>query len=195
MKLRFLISGLALFACASVASAQDVVTEDLSAIVEETDYEVDFTEEAQPLQLYALAQNADDNELLRLYYSKNYKTPQALMDKAKKMRLIGWIGGGAFVAGGVIAFIMLNLEDGYNDETTWPVGGICVGTGVIWALSFNLYANSLQKKARQLSMYSAPIIEGDIMNVGANKLTAGVSVMGNQYTHTRGLGMSLKLNF
>ena len=192
MKLKFFVLGLALFACASVASAQETITEDLAVIVEETNDEVDFTEEAQPLQLYALAQNADDSDLLNLYYKSNSKTPEQLKAKAKKMRLIGWIGGGVLVVGGIVYSVSRTAggeEDGLPILVGFGAGGVA------WAVGFNLYANSLQKKARQLTMYSAPIIEGDIMNMGSSKLTAGVSVMGNQYTHTRGFGMSFKLNF
>ncbi|MDE6304198.1 MAG: hypothetical protein K2M01_05165, partial [Paramuribaculum sp.] len=168
--------------------------------------EVDITEEAQPLQLYALAQNADDNELLNMYYKRNAKTPEQLRAKAKKMRLIGWIGGGVLAVGGIITGIVLHYRTEWdlekhekvranvNWETWVPIGGGVV-TGAAIAIGCNLYANSLQKKALELSTYSSPLIEGDIMNFGKNKLTAGVSVMGNQYTHTSGLGMSFKLNF
>ena len=215
MKLKVFILGLALFACASAASAQEAMTEDLSVIVEETNDEVDITEEAQPLQLYALAQNVDDNELLNLYYKTNLKTPQqALMDKAQKVRKNGWIIGGTCAAAGIIIGLVLRetskhyssswVSEGqsyhsddiiYDDLATWlPMGGgVAIGAAV--AIGCNLYANSLQKKASAIATYSAPIIEGDIMNMGGSKLTAGVSVMSNQYTHTKGLGMSFKLNF
>lgn len=196
MKVRFLILSMALFACASVTSAQDVVTEELSDIVEEANYEVDFTEEVQPLRLYAFAQNFDDNELINLYYKSNAKTPEQLLAKAKRVRKKGWTIGGVVVGGCTIAGIAMGVGLGSNTKE-WILSG--VGVGLVGAatvvIGCNLYANSLQKKAYAMITYSAPIIEGDITNIGSNKLMAGVSVMGNQYTHTRGLGMSLKLNF
>lgn len=192
--------GLALSVSAVVASAQDVMTEDIniSAVVEILTEmsESESTDQVEAAQLYALAQNVDDNELLRLYNRRALSANEQLLAKANKVRKNGWIIGGICAAGGIIGGIVVKCVVDPSDQSgVWipPVGGVVVGAAV--AIGCNVYANSLQKRAWEMQTYSAPIMESDVMNFGKNKLTAGVSMMGNQYTHTRGLGMSFKLNF
>ncbi len=194
--------GLALSVGAAFASAQEPATEEINVSeVEEVNAEVsESTDQVAPAQLYALAQNIDDSELLRLYNRRFLSSSEQLIAKAKKVRKIGWIVGGICTAGGIIGGIMIyqhtnDWDWGYDKNGTW----LCIGGGIVAgaavAIGCNLYANSLQKRAWEMQTFTAPIIESEVMNIGANKLTAGVSVMGNQYTHTRGLGMSFKLNF
>ncbi len=218
--LRLISVCLSLTISIALASAQEVSSEEVTDIEASSEVttevnETELTSESQPAQLYALAQNVDDSELLRMYNSSKIQTPDQLLAKAKKVRKNGWIIGGICAAGGIIAGII--VHETTKDYHSWsmvngvstPSGeygdpdnlttGLCIGGGIIAgaavAVGCNVYANSLQKRAYSMQTYTTPIIENDIMNFGANKLTAGVSVMGNQYTHTRGLGMSVKLSF
>ncbi|MDE6152907.1 MAG: hypothetical protein K2G21_02020 [Muribaculaceae bacterium] len=135
-----------------------------------------------------------DSELLRMSLD-----PNNLYNKANKYRRIGWIGGGAFLAAGAIAGVILwgiyswdscDISDGL----LMPLG-IGAAAGAIWTLGFNLKANSVMKKARELEMYSANFIENEVVKLGSNSLMAGVGIMGNQATRTQGVGLSFKFNF
>ncbi len=182
--------GLVLIIGAAIASAQEAATEDvnISEAVESPAEMSESTDQVAPAQLFALAQNVDDNELLRMYKKA---TPEQIKAKAKKVRITGSVIGGIFVVAGIVMVCQWS-----NDDACWTyISGGVIAAGAAVAVGCNLYANSLQKKAYSMQTYTAPIMEGEIMNIGSNKLTAGVSVMGNQYTHTRGLGMSVKLNF
>ncbi len=148
---------------------------------------------AESIPAYKQSGTMTDSELLRLNHNINY-SPKKLYSKAKTMRIVGWVGGGVLLAAGVIVCYTVG-EIAYYDVERYPTLFGSAGGAAIWILGFNLYANSLKKQARELEMYSANIIENDILNFGGNKLTAGVNMMGNRMTHTHGLGLSLKFNF
>ncbi len=151
---------------------------------------------AESIPAYKQSGTISDTELFRMSSIPINSTPKALYAKAKKYRIIGWTVGSALILAGVIVPNAIHFwnDDAYEPAYYVPmIGGIIGGTAV--CIGFNLYANSLKKQARELEMYSANIIENDILNFGGNKLTAGVNMMGNRMTHTHGLGLSLKFNF
>ena len=131
-----------------------------------------------------------DAELLNIYQNGQY--PESIRKKAKTYKLVGWIGG-ATIFGVLVPFGIALLSDAYVE------GGITIGMGLIgsaaWTLGFNLKANSLMKRARQMQSYSATLIENEIMKFGNNSLTAGINVMGNRIPNSHSLGLSLDLNF
>lgn len=124
-----------------------------------------------------------DSELLILM---NEESPDYLK-KAKRCRLIGWIG--APVMGALLFYGSGMLLDDFNI-------GVCIGAGAaaLWALGWNLRANYLKRQYNS-DLYSINIISRDILTMGSNKLTAGLNVMGNRLTHEHTYGLSLALNF
>lgn len=146
------------------------------------------------------SKHVSDAELLRIAsgWEKSY---EELLEQAKRCRQIGWIGGGTIFAVGTIGTtIIFGIMWGFNDSDICsfilPVAGCCsLGLAAAWTLGFNLKANSLMKRARQMQSYSATLIENEIMKFGNNSLTAGINVMGNRITNSHSLGLSLGLNF
>lgn len=134
-----------------------------------------------------------DAQLLRIMTIPSQS--EQLRKKAKKYRLTGWIGGGIFVAAGAtVGTILIVCEYG----TGGAIGaiGAGVGVGTLWALGFNLKANSLVRQAKEMEAYSLNLYECEPIKIGDNSsMTAGVGMIGNQRFENSGLGINLKFNF
>lgn len=142
-----------------------------------------------------------DAQLLRMAGSYTPETPEEkmLIKKAKRYRLIGWIGGSIFLAtGSILGIISYNEWYSINGSYDLPIL-MAVGSGVIigtaWCLGFNRKANSLMREAREIQSYSATIIENEILHFGDKSVTAGINLMVNRMVNTHGLGLSIGLNF
>ena len=148
------------------------------------------------LDRWASSTSISDAQLLKM--ANLYTSDEMLIKKAKKYRMIGWIGGGICLAAGIIVGIGLYLDDYYiEDQLDLPliVGGGCAGVGAAWSLGFNLKANSLMKQAREIQSYTSTIIEKEFFKFGDNSLSAGINLMGNRMVNSHSLGLSLGLNF
>lgn len=134
-----------------------------------------------------------DRDLLRMA-----ETDNILLKKAKRCRLIGWIGAGV-IFGGVMVLSQVfpkgNCEYASDASNLLMFGGIGLGAAGVWALGWNLAAHHYMKQYRALEYSTANIIQQDILQFGANKLTAGVNVMGSRLTHNQSYGLSLALSF
>ena len=140
--------------------------------------------------------NVSDIDLIRMY--KSLTPSDELRVKAKKKRLIGWIGGGVLLAAGISVGIGLYVCDYYitsDGDLPLIIIGSSAIAGAAWCTLFNLKANSLIRQAKEIEMYSSSIIENEVLRFGNNSLMAGASIMGNRLTHTQSLGLSVKLNF
>lgn len=150
-------------------------------------------------QTQDFAQSSAMNDSQLIYLSMTYKgfNAEQLRKKAKTYRIVGWAGGAVFLVAG-IAIAEFAWEDnhhGNSEAERWCCRGVGIALGAAWCLGFNLKANSLMKKAKEIEMMSANIIENKIFSIGDKPLIAGINVMNNQMTRTHGVGLSLKLNF
>ncbi len=134
-----------------------------------------------------------DRDLLRMA-----ETDNILLKKAKRCRLIGWIGAGV-IFGGVMALSQAcPIDDVYSPSDAGNLAqyaAIAVGAAGLWALGWNLKAHFLMKQYRELEYASANIIQQDLIQFGSNKLTASVNVMGSRLTHNQSYGIGLALSF
>ena len=130
-----------------------------------------------------LLKMADTGDPINIKYRK----------KAKTLRIIAWTGGGLLLTGSIVALKMMS-DSGIDKELPVAISG-CVLVTAGWCVGFNMWSNSLMKRANEIDMYSASIIENEIFRHKDKSLMAGVNVMGNQMTRTQGIGLSLKLNF
>lgn len=130
-----------------------------------------------------------DRDLLRMA-----ETDNILLKKAKRCRLIGWIGCAVWIAGGITASQLLITDDSNHSKYMLAAIGGSIAVGGLWTLGWNLRANYLMKKYNNL-FYSANIIQQDIIQFGSNKLTASVNVMGSRLTHNQSYGLGLALSF
>lgn len=142
--------------------------------------------------------NVSDAELLQMVNNKS--TAEKLIDKAKKKKMIGWIGGGVLFSWSLIIGIIINHDNQFQSDGGDPYAlaeGVGMGLvcGGAWWLGFNLKAKSLMKQAREMELYSATLIKNEIFNFGDKSLTAGVDLIGNRMTHSHTIGLSLGFNF
>lgn len=110
--------------------------------------------------------------------------------------MVGWIGGGAMIATGIIAPIIWNATDEYFNET------LCMGvvvaplvvSGAAWCIGWNVAAHNLMKKARLAEMYSMAVIQTEEFKIGKSSIVGSLNVMGDTFTKTNTLGIGLTLN-
>lgn len=142
-------------------------------------------------QVTAITSNdVSDAQLLEM--SKGY----TVLEKAKKYRKIGWLGGGLFLLSAGVVTGKILIENNSHDMGKWCgiIGAGGAVAGAAWCLGFNLKANSLIKEA-EMQAYSATIIENEILHFRDKSVTAGINLMGNRMVNTQGLGLSISLNF
>lgn len=99
-----------------------------------------------------------DRDLLRMA-----ETDNILLKKAKRCRLIGWIGAGV-IFGGVMALSQacpFDVEYTSDAGNLVPYAAIAVGSAGLWALGWNLRANYYMKQYHELEYSSANIIQQD----------------------------------
>lgn len=158
-------------------------------------YNEETMRHARSLSPSSGASGLNDFQLLRM--NQHDITPEKLYKAAKKKRAIGWIGGGVILCVGTIVAYSVS-DDGYGGlqmENFAPtIGGAAVGAA-IWCVGFNLKANSLVKKAREMEMYTSPIIENEVFHAGGKSFVAGISTIGSYRFNNQALGLSLKYNF
>lgn len=134
--------------------------------------------------------SASDVELLRIASLTPY---HEIMNKAKKYRKIGLYGGCGLLIVGVGLGITCACCENYEGFAIGLVSGVIAGG--LWYFGFNYKLKSLINQASKLQSYSATLLENEIMQVGDNKLTAGINLMGNRTVNSHSLGVSLGLNF
>lgn len=139
---------------------------------------------------YNHPETPSDAELLRIASLTPYNE---FLRKANIYRKIGLYGGGGLLLVGLGLGITCACYENFQGFAIGAVSGLVAGG--VWYLCFNLKANSLMKQAREMQVYSAVYIENEIVQFGNNKLTAGISMMGNRMVNSHGLGLSIGLTF
>lgn len=152
-------------------------------------------------------QQVSDAALLQMYNQKgkkiklkSYKTPQNYLNTSRKYKSTGIIGGISIAA----LCCIIDLASYHTDEwgaiyaisddfPALAIGGVLIGG--IWMGSWCLAATYQRNKAYTLHAYSVPVFEDEILAVGDKTLTAGVNLMGNNITNTRGIGVGLIYTF
>ncbi|MBQ6064484.1 MAG: hypothetical protein IJK87_12795 [Prevotella sp.] len=137
-------------------------------------------------------QKLNDNALLALDQSFRVKgNPER---KAKTFKTIGWVGGSALAAFGVV--LIAADDKGFfgfnsNDETLLGIG--FVGLGAVWTTSFLLAANHQKKMAQILE--SSAIYQYDFKLSNGTSLSAGLDMIHDHSVGERTLGLGLRYNF
>lgn len=131
--------------------------------------------------------NVSDTDLFKLYKLQDnpYKVPN-------RIRLWGFIGGGALVAAGTI-MILMSPEDDWGDRpVTFFVGIGATGAGI--ATMTSCYFISQYKRAKiKKQLYSAQLFRHDILDTDDMALSVGVDLMADRdRTRTLGLGMTFR---
>lgn len=125
-----------------------------------------------------------DTELLSMYNQKHadYSLP-------KKLKLIGFIGGGALIVGGAIMIIF--SANSYDPVLRF--GGIgAASAGVIFMPTMYFIAKHKEKKINELA--SAPLFRQEIFSKDGKSLSMGVDFMADR-VQTRTFGLGMTFNF
>ncbi|MBQ8988519.1 MAG: hypothetical protein IJ067_02355 [Prevotella sp.] len=135
-------------------------------------------------------QQYNDRALLRLdAAAHNYSST-----KSKTLKTIGWIGGPALAAFGVVLIAAGDYDFfGFSssDETLLGVGFI--GLGAVWTTSFLIAANHEKKKAEMLQ--SSILYHYDFKLAGESSLSAGIDMLHDRSIGNNTLGIGLRYNF
>ena len=128
-------------------------------------------------------QQHNDKALLDIDYvaSKPYK-------KVKRLRTIGWIGGGACIAAGIVCNVMWpDSEDVYIAIINYATGVAFTGTMLLIA---NYQKKKIDKRLQSISLWQKEIK----MNDGSS-LMAGVDMIKDNMRQKQTLGLGLRYNF
>ena len=138
----------------------------------------------------------NDNALLAMDQARNFNSvDQNALQKAKKLRQIGWIIGGVGTGVGVISMLVTSLATDFVDASIVIFGvGTFVTVGSLTTMGVCLYkAHQIKKQAQLLS--SAPIIEHEFSFGNGKSLAAGVDVIRDNFSHRMTAGVGLRFNF
>ena len=133
----------------------------------------------------------NDVALLELYKSQN-----KLPSKVKKLRTIGWIGGGVlFVVGAATCGRLLDSIWGTEDDGgTATVGGIgLIVGGAAWTTTFLLLANHQNNK--EMDFQSSNIYQYNFEFSNGSSLSLGADMLSDCKFGTNTVGLGLRYNF
>lgn len=168
---------------------------DASSINYESGKKVSFAEAGE--NLYSPGNQNDgvqqynDRALLQLDNAANspYK-------KVKRLRTIGWIGGGSLVAAGIVIFAIYGSKE---IDDALPFALPCIGAGVLGTTSVLLIANyqkkKLDKTLQATSIYKREVnfSDGTSLSVGFDMLSIHTDT--NRMFGNNTLGLGLRYNF
>ena len=141
---------------------------------------------------------ASINQLQTLSYEQlssmtNASFGDLYRQKAKRLKLAGWIGGGALVATGVILALAMIGDDFY--EVLCYASIPLVGAGAVWTTAFLLRANHIKKKAYS-ALNTTPIMHYDFHMKNGKSLMTGVDLLqDSRMPNSRTIGLGLRYNF
>lgn len=114
--------------------------------------------------------------------------------KVKRLKIIGWVGGIALVGGGILTCATAEYGNWFDKENTQRlIGGIAIGTGVVWATVFLVAANNIQKNMNITQ--SMPIYQYDLNLGNSSTLSAGIDMINDLKLNNKTLGLGLRYNF
>lgn len=131
---------------------------------------------------------ASDEELLNNLYIR------PALKKAKKLKLIGFIGGGVLLAASVPFLLASNSSDMalYEQRDFVPA---LAGAGLLWGGSFLLASKIQKNKAKSYADTSIPVMQFEITNSKHTALYANIDMLDEGIKSNKALGIGLHLNF
>ena len=136
-------------------------------------------------------QTVSDDALLKMMV-KPALTPS--QKKAKKLKLIGYIGGPALVIAGAALIVVGTGEETGGD--CFGGGAACIASGIALTSGCLIRAHNLKKKANsQYSVQSSPLYQHDFTLKNGTSFSAGVDMLKDNTRHNPTLGVGLTYNF
>ena len=140
------------------------------------------------------AQNVSDAALLKEFSSVYTK-------KAKRLKTTAFIGGGVFLAGAVVMYILYNDSKVEDRSYTWfqspefkyiSIG--CLAAGAAWTTGFLLAAKRQKNKAIYANT-SVPVVQMELASGKNSALSASVNMMRDNISRQQALGLGMNFNF
>lgn len=154
----------------------------------DADVFVDEEETAPATVLSGKTGKVSDTDLLKMHVlgENPYKVPN-------RIKLWGFIGGGAMVVGGVISLISSEfLVDNYPFEFFTGVGLATAGVATMTTCYF--VSKSKRNSIMKNLLSSTPIYRQNMLDIDGKSLSAGIDYMADM-NHTRTLGLGLTFKF
>ena len=141
-------------------------------------------------------QTVSDDALLRMA-GKSELTPS--QKKAKRMKVVGWIGGSTLIVTGVMLFGASSGYGGFFGMDDMRAGIYIPGIasflgGIAWIGVSQVKARKLEKDF-QYSVQSSPIFQNDFTLKNGTTLSTGIDMLRDNARHNPTLGVGLSYNF
>ena len=136
------------------------------------------------------ALNPSDAYLLKQFKLDPYSK------KAKALKKIAFIGGGALVATGIICIALNTSGDNYEDGNDfWIYGTIAASAGIVLGTSCLIASNIQKKKAEYYAHNIIPLMQMKLLNSKQAALCANIDMFNDNITHKKALGLGFHFNF
>lgn len=136
------------------------------------------------------ALNPSDAYLLKQFKLDPYSK------KAKALKKIAFIGGGALVATGIICIALNRSGDDYEDGNDfWIYGTIAASAGIVLGTSCLIASNIQKKKAEYYAHNIIPLMQMKLLNSKQAALYANIDMFNDNITHKKALGLGFHFNF
>ena len=136
------------------------------------------------------ALNPSDAYLLKQFKLDPYSK------KAKALKKIAFIGGGALVATGIICIALNTSGDNYEDGNDfWIYGTIAASAGIVLGTSCLIASNIQKKKAEYYAHNIIPLMQMKLLNSKKAALYANIDMFNDNITNKKALGLGFHFNF
>ena len=136
------------------------------------------------------ALNPSDAYLLKQFKLDPYSK------KAKALKKIAFIGGGALVATGIICIALNRSGDDYEDGNDfWIYGTIAASAGIVLGTSCLIASNIQKKKAEYYAHNIIPLMQMKLLNSKQAALCANIDMFNDNITHKKAFGLGFHFNF
>ena len=174
---------------------------DLTAIHHENGTKTTF--DAAPAVPAETAPSADaqpltDAELLKMAGVQDGTLQHEMMQKAKRLKKVGWIvGGSMFAIGGALTIAggTVLLDSDASFLLAISAGPILVVGGIITTTSCLVRAKNLKKKASPFSVSSAPLFQQDFKLKNGTTLSPSLDILKDNTQRNTTFGVGLTYNF
>ena len=129
------------------------------------------------------------------YLLKQFKL-EPKKKKAKALKKIAFIGGGALVATGIICIALNRSGDDYEDGNDfWIYGTIAASAGIVLGTSCLIASNIQKKKAEYYAHNIIPLMQMKLLNSKQAAICANIDMFNDNITHKKALGLGFHFNF
>lgn len=135
-------------------------------------------------------QALNDNALLNLDKSLDYRNSSEYK-KIKRLKIWGWIGGGAIAVGGAV-LAATSYSDGLETKGLCGVAAIVAGVGVTTTC---LIVAHKQKKKLDAALGTSSLYRYDIPLSNGSQLSVGADMFHDRIMDKRTVGLGLSYNF